>query len=602
MVAKFYPAGQANTPPNVPAAAASASVAVVQDAVGLVTHAGAVDQLADHATVAGGGFDHFTAVAPDAGDATVYGHPGDLQLASLALDPMAPPQSHESAFFAAAVPKPAPDDSSQSDASNAGDDDLTALLGPRSVDGIAVQTLGGFDHNHSAVFGGQDHYVPPPSYVALTNIPIPEFTAGPPESWESSHYGAVSARAEIAYDQAWLNNEQATLGIGFYDEGQAAAGSATGDASGAEAFDVAGYRIPDAIDHELSSTGSQWVFQAGSATASLANDGSGYGATGSGFESFGGGFDSLMVGNGGADLSFGHGFNDVIVSAGSNEFEYLAFGDASVSPAYSFGVTATLGSVDLAVTMGDTLHLPTGFGIGAYTAPAFALGTDGSVVLNAEGLGPETLSGGNAVLALSYSYGSPGETVTGGGTTNVLAQGDFNDTLFGGTGASDTNTFILNGGAGVGDRPHSATIENFNAAHDVIEIPAALYTDLGLMPITTGAGQNLFVLANDAAAQSYAGANAALLVVGSGQNADIYYYDPNGPAANQYNLGPSNLIAVVYGASAAGVESAIKFSLTNPAPPSASAPGYQLAALAGDHSEAAHHAVPTVEIHPAHLG
>jgi len=234
LVAKFYPAGPANPPPNEPAAAASASVAIVQDAVGLVTHVGAADAPADHATVAGGGYDHFTAFAPDAGDATVYGHPGDLQLASLALDPMAPPQSHESAFFAAAVPKPAPDDSSQSDASNAGDDDLTALLGPRSVDGIAVQTLGGFDHNHSAVFGGQEHYVPPPSYVAQTNIVIPEFLPSPPESWESSHFGVVSARAEIAYDQAWLNSQDQSIITGFYDE-------AVGVASGATDAFMSGY-------------------------------------------------------------------------------------------------------------------------------------------------------------------------------------------------------------------------------------------------------------------------------------------------------------------------------------------------------------------------
>ncbi len=152
-----------------------------------------------------------------------------------------------------------------------------------------------------------------------------------------------------------------------------------------------------------------------------------------------------------------------------------------------------------------------------------------------------TLSGTASLIATLGSTGgtliggAANETLQGGSGTNVLFAGYGSDVLQGNSSA--TTTFVL-GDAPASTVPHSVT--NFNIAHDTLDLPGATYGFNSL--ITSGAGENVFVLANDAAAAAYTGAGNAILVVGgsSANTADVYFYQAHDPSysnqAHAYQL------------------------------------------------------------------
>ena len=122
-------------------------------------------------------------------------------------------------------------------------------------------------------------------------------------------------------------------------------------------------------------------------------------------------------------------------------------------------------------------------------------------------------------------------------------------------GAPAQTTFVLDAGETSGTIP-LVHIQNFNAAYDVIDIVADL-PGLGATATASGPNENVFTLSNDAAAQSYAGTNAAILVVGSGANADLFYYNPHD--ANHGNQAHAYQIAEVANTSAADAAGKVAF-------------------------------------------
>ena len=174
----------------------------------------------------------------------------------------------------------------------------------------------------------------------------------------------------------------------------------------------------------------------------------------------------------------------------------------------------------------------------------------GTIVLDA-GSGPEVLVGSVEASTIWLNHGHGMEEYSGGQGVNLLVSGNYAGTLIGGTGQAETNTFILNAGIDGGAAPLVA-IHNFNPAHDTVLLPAALYAGL------EGSTGNLLVMSDTSAAASHHGADAAVLVVGSGAGADLYYYNPHDPnfdyQAHAYQL------ATIAGVSPADAASHILFS------------------------------------------
>jgi Ca2+-binding RTX toxin-like protein len=216
---------------------------------------------------------------------------------------------------------------------------------------------------------------------------------------------------------------------------------------------------------------------------------------------------------------------------------------------------------DQGASIGSLSSLPAATGPAALGAaeddafdfhPPLTVGS-GTIVLDA-GQGSETLVGSSDASIVWLNHGAGMEEYAGGLGVNLLVSGSYAGTLIGGTGLSDTNTFILNAGVGAGEAP-LVEIQNFNPAHDTLLLPAALYAGLGQQPL---AGGNLLLLADHDAASRHAGADAAVMIVGSGSNADLYYYNPHDPyfdyQAHAYQL------ATIAGVSPADALAHIQFS------------------------------------------
>jgi len=180
----------------------------------------------------------------------------------------------------------------------------------------------------------------------------------------------------------------------------------------------------------------------------------------------------------------------------------------------------------------------------------------GTIVLDA-GSGPEVLVGSAEASTIWLNHGQGMEEYSGGQGVNLLVSGNYAGTLIGGTGQAEINTFILNAGIDGGAAPLVA-IHNFNPAHDTVLLPAALYAGLGEHPVLDGSAGTLLVMNDPQAAASHEGAGAAVLVVGSGAGADLYYYNPHDPnfdyQAHAYQL------ATIAGVSPADAASHILFS------------------------------------------
>ena len=157
--------------------------------------------------------------------------------------------------------------------------------------------------------------------------------------------------------------------------------------------------------------------------------------------------------------------------------------------------------------------------------PPVTIGS-GVIVLDA-GYGSETLVGSTDASIIWLNHGDGMEEYAGGGGVNLLVSGGYAGTLIGGTGQTVSNTFILNGGVGSGEAP-LVEIQNFNPAHDTLLLPAALYAGLGSEP-QAGPRGNLLIMPDHESAASHAGPEAAVMIVGSGSNADLYYYNPHDP-------------------------------------------------------------------------
>ena len=193
--------------------------------------------------------------------------------------------------------------------------------------------------------------------------------------------------------------------------------------------------------------------------------------------------------------------------------------------------------------------------------PPLNIGT-GTIVVEADH-GTETLVGAAEASTIWLNHGGSMEEFSGGPGANLLVSGNYDGTLIGGTGVADANTFILNGGIGEGSAS-LVEIQNFNPAHDTLLLPAALYAGLGPDPVLSGADGNVLVMQDQAAAASHDGEGAAVLIVGSGANADLYYYNPHDPyfdhQAHAYQL------ATIAGVSPSDAAGHILFS--NPQAPS----------------------------------
>jgi hypothetical protein len=194
--------------------------------------------------------------------------------------------------------------------------------------------------------------------------------------------------------------------------------------------------------------------------------------------------------------------------------------------------------------------------------PPLTIGT-GTIVVDAHGV-TETLVGAAEASTIWLNHGGSMEEFSGGPGANLLVSGGYDGTrLIGGTGAAEANTFILNGGIGAGTAAH-VEIQNFNPAHDTLLLPAALYAGLGPQPVLAGLDGNVVVMPDQAAAADHDGSAAAVLIVGSGANADLYYYNPHDPyygdQAHAYQL------ATIAGVSPTDAAGHILFS--NPQVPS----------------------------------
>ena len=200
--------------------------------------------------------------------------------------------------------------------------------------------------------------------------------------------------------------------------------------------------------------------------------------------------------------------------------------------------------------------------------PPLTIGS-GTIVLGA-GHGGETLVGSADASTVWLNHGQGMEEYAGGAGINLLVSGNFSGTLIGGTGMHDTNTFILNGGVANGAAP-LVEIQNFNPAHDTLLLPAALYAGLGGAP-SPGPDGNVMVLNDAGAAASHEGVSPAVMIVGSGAGADLYYYNPHDPnfdfQAHAYQL------ATIAGVSPHDALGQIQFS--NPHGTSGEASGGQI--------------------------
>jgi len=194
--------------------------------------------------------------------------------------------------------------------------------------------------------------------------------------------------------------------------------------------------------------------------------------------------------------------------------------------------------------------------------PPVTIGT-GTIIVAAGGV-TETLVGAAEASTIWLNHGGAMEEFSGGPGANLLVSGGYDGTrMIGGTGIAEANTFILNSGIGAGTAAH-VEIQNFNPAHDTLLLPAALYAGLGPDPVLAGVDGNVFVMPDQAAADRHDGAGAAVLIVGSGANADLFYYNPHDPhygdQAHAYQL------ATISGVSPTDAAGHILFS--NPQTPS----------------------------------
>lgn len=314
---------------------------------------------------------------------------------------------------------------------------LDTLLGPSSVDGIAVRSLGDFDHNHSSAFGGpatgwspdtdgSNHSTALPTEIAFNHphlLPTLDIAGG-----------SQGAAAQIAYDQAWLNDMQANLADGLAGE------TNTTTQAGGTATPTLG-TLPTPTD-----------------------------------------------------------LSPIAVAENASPiWNVHATSGHSINPA------PLTGSGAAGIDSGDS---------GLFTMITSAA-TD--QITNGTGFATIDLNGAQIVTASLASPPALGDTAAG-----ALAQ----------------TTFVLDAGETGGTVP-LVHIQNFDPAHDLIDIVANL-PGLGSTASTSGPNENVFTLTNDAAAQSYAGANAAILVVGSGANADVFYYNPHdasyGNQAHAYQI------------------------------------------------------------------
>jgi hypothetical protein len=402
-------------------------IAMVDDA-GAPEHGGGSNAASDHTSI-----DHAAALGLSAdGTGAVQSVAWDGSTPAASADPIATGNAHR----------------------------LDALLGPSSVDGIAVRSLGDFDHNHSNAFGGpatgwaSDNNGPNHSTALPTEI---AFNHPHPLPALDISGGGQSAAAQIAYDQAWLNDMQANLAEGLSD-----GTSVTGKWNGIATPALGTLPTPTDLSPTAVTENASPLWNVHAPASHSINS-----AT------------PVELGGGGA--------------AGSD------FGFAEGLVGYSGTFNLTIGGTGLA-----TLD------------PSGAL---------------------NGAQLVTVSLASPPA---------------LGDTL---AGAPTQTTFVLDAGETNGTIP-LVHIQNFNPAHDVIDIVSDL-PGLGTTAITSGPNENVFTLTNDAAAQNYAGANAAILVVGSGSNADVYYYTPHD--ANFGNQAHAYQIAEVAHTSAADAAGKVAF-------------------------------------------
>ncbi len=252
------------------------------------------------------------------------------------------------------------------------------------------------------------------------------------------------------------------------------------------------------------------------------------------------------------------------------------FGSAG-SDTIDLGAGGTAGAVTVLAGVEGVVSPVYGYYYGGVTV----VGSHGSILIERSN-GTTTFSGSDQIQLVTVDN----QTVTTGGSSgaNFLFAGGTNDTLIGGTAATDTNTFVLNGGENT--YPSPAFIQNFNPAHDVIDIPSEIYFNSAMTPSASGPNQNVFVLADDAAATSFNGSNAAILVAGSGKNVDIFYYSPDdflyGNQPHAYQL------VTVAGTNPADVASHLSFASVTPpdaiiVPMSVAAPPHTAGAPSADH-------------------
>jgi len=197
--------------------------------------------------------------------------------------------------------------------------------------------------------------------------------------------------------------------------------------------------------------------------------------------------------------------------------------------------------------------------VGGFSGTVDLGGGAGTTISLGDDPNPPTVigTGSSPYIGVTYSQNGFEVMVVGNGGTVALFAGDQSDTLIGYAGTSESNTFVLNGGTG-GGTSTLVHIENFNPAHDTIDLPASIYAGLGTAPVVSGPNANVLVLANDAAASAYNGTNAAILVVGSGSNADLFYYTPHD--ANHGNQAHAYQLATVVGSSASDAASHVSFA------------------------------------------
>jgi hypothetical protein len=197
-----------------------------------------------------------------------------------------------------------------------------------------------------------------------------------------------------------------------------------------------------------------------------------------------------------------------------------------------------------------------------------AAGSNASIS-NFESVDATSLTVGSGTLVLSAGsgdhtlYGGSGSQIlVGGSGSNVLVAGDYHNTLIGG-GSTSSNAFVLNQGTS-GSAP--VQVYHFNPDYDLLDLPSSKYAGLGTTAIGSGSHENVYILAdaaNSSAAQSevtaFGTANptkAAILVVGAGSDAQVWYHN----SSNQ-----SYQLANVVGVDAHSLENHIAFASTQTA-------------------------------------